>query len=95
MGAIVHDSTLALSAIRSRAFIFLDPQMNRAHLPAQFPLVECTSCPHLETPWTLLGLSSRWLAVVGETHFYFDGVEGVRPGDQIGHKSQLHHSPTV
>ncbi|KAM9711861.1 uncharacterized protein ACBT57_021030 isoform 1-T1 [Dama dama] len=67
----------------------------RAHLPAQFPLVERTSDPHLETSWTLLGLSSQWLAVMGETHFYFDGVEGVRPGNQTGHKSQLHHSPTV
>ncbi|KAM9711864.1 uncharacterized protein ACBT57_021030 isoform 4-T4 [Dama dama] len=70
-------------------------KMSRAHLPAQFPLVERTSDPHLETSWTLLGLSSQWLAVMGETHFYFDGVEGVRPGNQTGHKSQLHHSPTV
>ncbi|XP_043777494.1 uncharacterized protein LOC122706419 [Cervus elaphus] len=87
--------TLALSTIRLRAFSFLDPQMSRAQLPAQFPLAERTSDPHLETSWTLLGLSSQWLAVVGKTHFYFDGMEGVRPGNQTGHKSQLHHSPTV
>ncbi|XP_070334138.1 prolyl hydroxylase EGLN3 isoform X2 [Odocoileus virginianus] len=73
--------TLALSAIRSRAFSFLDPQMNRAHLPAQFPLVERTSYPHLETSWTLLGLSSQWLAVAMVACYPGNGTGYVRHVD--------------
>nr|XP_020726173.1 egl nine homolog 3 isoform X2 [Odocoileus virginianus texanus] len=53
----------------------------RAHLPAQFPLVERTSYPHLETSWTLLGLSSQWLAVAMVACYPGNGTGYVRHVD--------------